>query len=121
MIKNGQRGEGRIGFIVTLIVVVVGLFVGIKVIPVRINAYQLEDTLRDEARFASANRTDDAAIKKRILENAQSLNIPLAPENVSIERSKKEVIVRAKFEQAIDLKFTVYTYRFDREQRAPVF
>ena len=121
MLKNGQRGEGRVGFIITLIVVVVLIFVGVKIIPVRINAYQLEDTLREEARYASANRNNDAAVKKRILEEAETLNIPLDPKNVTVKRNKKEVIVRARFEQPIDLKVTTYTFRFDAEQRAPVF
>ena len=121
MLKNGQRGEGRVGFIVALVIVMVGLFVGIKVIPVRINAYQLDDTLREEARFASVNRNSDAAIKKRILEHAHSLNIPLDPKNVTIQRIRKEVIVKAQFVQPIYLKVTVYNFRFEGEQRAPVF
>jgi len=121
MRKNGQRGEGRVGFIIALILVVSVIFVGLKVIPVRINAYQLDDALREEARFASVNRNKDSEIKQRILDQAKALNIPLAPENVTIKRSKKEVIVAAKFVQPIDLKVTVYTYRFEGEQRAPVF
>jgi len=121
MRKIGQRGEGRVGFIITLVLVIAGIFVGVKVIPVRINAYQLKDTLREEARFASVNHNSDSEVKQRILDQAQSLQIPLDPENVTIKRNKKEVIVRAKFVQPIDLKVTVYSYRFDEEQRAPVF
>jgi hypothetical protein len=121
MLKNGQRGEGRVGFIIALVLVLAGIFVGVKVIPVRINAYQLDDTLREEARFASVNRTKDTEIKQRIMDHAKALNIPLAPENVTIKRSKKEVIVAAKFVQPIDLKVTVYSFRFESEQRSPVF
>ena len=121
MLKNGQRGEGRVGFIVALVIVMVGLFVGIKVIPVRINAYQLDDTLREEARFASVNRNSDEEIKIRILEHAHILNIPLEAKNVTIERIRKEVIVTARFVQPIDLKVTTYNFRFEGVQRAPVF
>jgi hypothetical protein len=121
MLKNGQRGEGRVGFIIALVLVIGMIFVGLKVLPVRINAYQLEDTLREEARYASVNRNSDKEIKLRILEQAEALNLPLTAENVTIKRSKSEVIVRAQFVQPIDLKVTVYTYRYDGEQRAPVF
>jgi hypothetical protein len=121
MRKTGQRGEGRVGFIITLVVVIAGLFVGLKIIPVRINAYQLQDTLREEARFASVNHNNDSEVKQRILDQAESLNIPLDPKNVTIKRTKKEVIVRAQYVQPIDLKVTIYNYRFDEEQRAPVF
>ncbi len=54
-------------------------------------------------------------------ESRGTLNLPLTAENVTIKRSKSEVIVRAQFVQPIDLKVTVYTYRYDGEQRAPVF
>jgi hypothetical protein len=121
MRNRGQRGEGRIGFILTLVIVVVGVFVGLKVVPVRINAYQFEDLLREEARFASVNRNSDNEIRKRLLDSAQSLDIPLEPQNLTIKRNKKEVVIRAKYEKPVDLKVTVYTYRFDAEQRAPVF
>lgn len=40
---------------------------------------------------------------------------------MTIKRTRNEVIISARFEQPIDLKVTTYTYRFDAEQRAPVF
>lgn len=120
MRKSRQSGEGRTGFIITLAVVLVGIFVGLKVIPVRINAYQFRDTLRDEARYASAHR-NDAQVKERILDAAKGLEIPLEPKNVTIKRTRNEVVISARYEQPIDLKVTTYTYRFDAEQRAPVF
>jgi hypothetical protein len=116
-----ERGEGRLGFVVTLAVVVVAGWIGYKLIPVRINAYQFRDTLREEARYASVHRYSDEEIRKRILEEARSLAIPLDPDDLSISRSQKEVVIRAKYQQPIDLKLTTYIYRFDDEQRSPVF
>jgi len=120
MRKSGQRGEGRTGFIITLVVVLLGIFVGMKVIPVRISAYQFRDALREEARYASVHR-NDPLVKQRILESAEELKIPLEPKNLSIKRTRNKVVISARYEQPIDLKVTTYTYRFDAEQSAPVF
>lgn len=119
--KRDERGEGRVGFLVTLAVFAIGVFVAAKVVPVRINAYQLHDVLRNEARFASANRDADREVKQRILTEAKALEIPLKAEDVRITRTKREVVVHARFDQTVDLKFTTYTYRFDERERAPVF
>ena len=119
--RSGERGEGRLGFFVSVVAVACLGFVGFKVIPVRIQAYQFRDTLREEARFASVNRQTDGEIKERIMEEAQALNIPLEADNLKIERSRKEVVISAHYIQPIDLKLTTYTYRFREEQRSPVF
>ena len=49
------------------------------------------------------------------------MNIPLDPDHLSIQRNKVEVVITARYEQAINLQLTTYTYRFEEEQSAPVF
>jgi hypothetical protein len=115
-----QRGEGRAGFIITLAIVLVLIFVGMKVIPVRIDAYQFRDTLREEARYASVHKNDQE-VRKRIMESAAEMQIPLDAKNLTIKRTRNSVVISARYEQPIDLKVTTYTYRFDAEQSAPVF
>ena len=43
-LAHSQRGSGRVGFIVALAIFLAAVFAGVKIIPVRINAYQLDDT-----------------------------------------------------------------------------
>ena len=81
--SDNQRGEGRVGFIITLAVFIAMGFVAFKVLPVRIAAYQFRDVLRDEARYATAHH-NDAETKKRILVKAESMNIPLDPDHLSM-------------------------------------
>jgi hypothetical protein len=38
-----------------------------------------------------------------------------------MERTSHEMIISAKYEQTIDLKVTKYVYKFDHEERAPLF
>ena len=118
--RNGERGDGRIGFLVSLALLGMGIFVGAKVIPVRVNAYEFRDFIQEECRFA-ATRSHDEEIFKRVLDKAHDLQLPLDKKNLHMERTTHEMIISAKYEQTIDLKVTKYVYKFDHEERAPLF
>jgi hypothetical protein len=120
MFLRGQRGEGRISFIITLAVFLSGVFVAVKVVPVKISGYQFREALRDEARRAVTHRQDERIVDN-LMDTAAALEIPIERGGISILRTKKEVIITAKYEQAVDLKVTKYTYRFDAKQKAPLF
>ena len=118
--KNRERGEGRLGFIITLVVFLVGVFLAVKIVPVRIDGYQFREMLREEARYASIHRNDSVVVQ-RILDTAESLNIPLKKENLKIRRTKVEVVISVSYEKPVDLNVGTYTYRFHTEQKAPLF
>ena len=118
--RHRERGEGRLGFLVSLALLGTGIFLGVKVIPVRVNAYEFRDFIQEECRFA-ATRANDKEIWTRIYEKAQELRLPLEKKNLHMERTTHEMIISAKYEQTIDLKVTKYVYKFDHEERAPLF
>jgi len=118
--RHRERGEGRAGFIITLAVFLVLVFLAVKIVPVRVDGYQFKEVLRKEARQAAVHR-NDAAVIERILDEAESMNIPLEQKNLSIRRSKVKVVISARYEKPVDLKVGTYTYKFDSEQSAPIF
>lgn len=117
---QSQRGEGRVGFIITLVAFIAAAFVVVKIVPVRVDGYNFRDTLRQEARFAAIHR-DDEEVRKRIMDQAEVLEVPLEPKNLTIRRTVADVIITASYDQTIDLKFTTYTYRFRGQEKAPLF
>jgi hypothetical protein len=118
--RNGERGEGRLGFIITLALFLVGVFLAVKIVPVRVDGYQFREVLREEARYAAVNHNDKVVIE-RILDSAESMNIPLDKDDLSIKRTKVEIIISASYEKPVDLKLGTYTYRFRTQQKAPLF
>jgi hypothetical protein len=120
--RNGsnQRGEGRIGLLIAIIVIGVAVFVGAKVIPVRIKAYEFKDHIRQEARHAAIHK-DNNKMVKRIMDKALDLELPINAKDLKVKRTNSEVIVKASFEQPIDLKFYTYVYKFNTTERAPLF
>jgi hypothetical protein len=118
--RNAERGDGRIGFLISLAVLGIGIFLGAKIIPVRVSAYEFRDFIQEECRFA-ATRNNDKEILKRVFDKAKDLRLPLEKKNLHMERTTHEMIISAKYEQTIDLKVTKYVYKFDHEERAPLF
>ena len=115
-----QRGSGRVGFLVTLTLLLCAIFVGFKVIPVRITAYNFRDVLRQEARWGAV-RKSDASVAKRILEQADDLEIPLERKNLLVRRTKSKIIITVEYEQPIDLALGTYMYKFRAKEQAPLF
>lgn len=119
-VRTSERGEGRIGFLIAIAILGAGAFVFSKIIPVRVNAYEFRDFIQEECRFA-ATRNHDEDIYKRIMAKAHDLDLPLDKKNLHMERTTHEMVISAKYEQTVDLKFTKYVYKFDHEERAPLF
>ena len=120
MRRDAQSGEGRIGLIIALAVVGIAIFLGIKIIPVRIAAYEFKDFVQEEAQAGSLRKTD-AIVVQRILEKAEELEIPLKKQDLKVRRTQSEMIITAKYVQPIDLKVKTYEFRMDIKERAPLF
>jgi hypothetical protein len=120
MRRNNERGSGRISLLVTLAVVGIVAFAGIKIIPVRINAYNFRDVMREECRMGAV-RNSDQKIAERIMERAEELEVPLKRKDLRIKRTQSKMIISAKYDQAVDLKVATYTYKFDETESAPLF
>ncbi len=118
--RSNQRGEGRLGLVVALVIVAVAIFLAVKFVPAKIAAYEFGDFLEKECRYA-ANRQKDSTIVDRIMEKAEEMEIPLKKKNLTVRRTRSEMIIKASYEQTLDLKVTTYVYKFDREERAPLF
>ena len=118
--RKGARGEGRVGLLVALAVVGIGVFLGVKIIPVRINAYEFRDYVEQECRTAALTR-DDKRIAKNIMEKAGDLELPLERKNLQLKRTSSEMIIKASFQMPIDLKVTTYNFQYAVDTRAPLF
>jgi hypothetical protein len=109
-----------VGLVIGLALVGIAIFLGAKFIPVKVAAYEFRDTIREECRLGAV-RSTDAAVRKRIMEKAAELEIPLKGKNLTIQRTPSRMIITARYEQPIDLKVTTYVYRFDHKEKAPLF
>lgn len=120
MIRLGSRnGQGKIGCILWLLVLAAVIGIAAKLIPIKIASAELADFMEEQAMFAG--RSDIATIKKRILDRAQELDLPLDKKNLSVEKRGGRVRMRATYTVPVELPGYTYYWDFEHIIDRPVF
>ncbi len=117
---RNERGEGRFGTMVGLLVLAITIYLGFKVVPVMIRSYEFRDYLEEQARFA-ALRSDDDEVRDRVLRKARELELPVNGRDIRVNRGSNRFDINVKY--TVPIKTPVYTYDwvFDEKQTAPLF
>jgi hypothetical protein len=63
--------------------------------------YQFEDAVKEAAQFSDRNKADDLAA--RVLDIAERMEIPLAPDQLSITREQRRVTVDAAYARTVEI------------------
>jgi len=114
-----ERGEGNFGCLIGLIVMLIGIFIAFKMIPVKVKAAELREVVQDEAK--SAGTHGDDRIRAAILAKAKENGLPVTEENVKIERTTSEISVDVNY--VVPIAFPGYTYNWHIQhyQKNPIF
>jgi hypothetical protein len=117
-IRYRQRGEGKVGCTVTLLVFIILVAAGIKIVPVLWNDNQLKD-YADDACLRAMNGPAEA-LQKDIQKKARELDIQEALAAGAIKVTKtgdREGIctVHLKYGRTVDL-YGIFSFRKDVDQ-----
>jgi hypothetical protein len=117
--RQGQAGDGKLGCILWSLLLVAGILVGVKAIPVKIATSELYDFMVEQAKWAG--HTPAEVIQKRIVNKANELDLPVDPKFVSAEKLGDKIRMKADF--TVPLEFPGYTYdwNFDLQVERPIF
>jgi hypothetical protein len=117
--SRAQAGDSKIGCILWLALLAIGVLIGYKAIPVKIKTSELYDFMVEQAKWAAT--TSEETLEKRILAKAKELDLPIDPRQVNTEKSNDRVRMRATF--TVPLEFPGYTYNwaFDLQVERPIF
>jgi hypothetical protein len=110
--SHGERGESKIPLILMILLLAAIIFVLIKVVPPRVNAYEFKDFMDSYARNESWQR-DEEGNRKDLLDKANSLGLPIKPENITVERRGSRIKLRAVFDVPVDLKVKTWVLHYD--------
>ena len=116
---RGQKGEGQLGCVFGLIVLLIGVFVAYKMIPVKVKAAELRGEVVDEAK--QAGMRSDAQIRAVILATALREGLPVTEEAIKITRGGNQITVDVQY--VVPLEFPGFTYQWKFHHRAenPIF
>ena len=119
MRNRRERGEGQFGCLVGLVVLLIAGLIAYKMIPVKVKAADLRETIISEAR--SAGQHGDAQIRKQILAKAQQIGLPVADKDVIISRASGNISVKVSYTVPVDFPGYVYDWHFSVSAENPIF
>jgi hypothetical protein len=120
MVRNrGERGEGQLGCLIGLVLLLAAGLVAYKVIPVKVRAAEMRDVVIDEAR--SAGQNPDSRIMQTILTRAKHLDLPVTENNVSIVRGGGMIRIDVKYTLEVDFPGYTYVWNFHHKAENPLF
>jgi hypothetical protein len=96
------------------ILLVVGvIYLGYLAVPMYISNMQLEEYMNDTALRASVGtRQTESELREAVLREAQSMRIPLQPENIFVQRDMKDWMIWGEYDVQIDFPFYPFKLHF---------
>jgi hypothetical protein len=104
--RRGERGEGRLKALIYTAILVIGVFVAFKVVPLYVTQYELKDKMEEQARFAVVNRYSDDQIRDNIFRVIQDLDIPAKREDIKVGPTNHGISISVDYSVPVD--FLVY-------------
>jgi hypothetical protein len=112
--QTRERGGSKLNLLITLIVLAALAFTAIKIVPVYVEAYQFQDSIEAESRFALTGypkkSLDD--IKDDIFKKVQELDIPAKREDIRLNVTNGSVEIGLDYTVPIDLKVYQFNLQF---------
>jgi hypothetical protein len=115
MAKWDQRGDSKLGCVVSLVLLALAIVIAVKAVPVRVAVADLEDFCVREAEHASLRhefqgRTPEQQITDEILIEAQKENLPVSRDHIKVWRDTQDEHIQVTYNVVID--FLVYKYNW---------
>lgn len=104
--QRSQRGEGRLRAIIYTVILVTLVFVAIKLVPLYVAEYQLQDKMNEQAKFAVINRYTEDQIRDILMKVIRDLDIPATRDDIKLTSTNHGVSISISYNVPVD--FLVY-------------
>ena len=118
-----ERGEGRIGLIIALIVVAVAVYVGLKIIPLKVALFSFSDKIEQKLQRSSWRSYDQAKDEtiKFVRLAAEYTGYPTDGLKITMPSPRAaEMIIVVDWQIPLDFTVTQYTWNYHLEKHAPM-
>lgn len=116
---NPRHGQGKLGCILWLLVLLAVVGIAAKLIPIKIKSAEFHDYMEEQVMFAGRAGTE--TLRKRIMGRAKDLEIPLDKKNLIVERRGGRIRIRATYTIPVELPGYTYDWDFEHIIDRPVF
>lgn len=114
--RNLQRGGSRVKLFLTLALLGSMIFAGIKILPIYVNNYQMQDAIESEARFAIGNRLGAKDIRDNVWKKVNEIGIPADQDSLKVAANQGAVQISLDYSVPVDL--LVYKFTLDFHDHA---
>jgi hypothetical protein len=113
-----RRGASSMGCLFTLLIVAAAIYFGVNIGEVYWRAYQFEDDMRQEVKFAAHSAND--VIIMHLRASADSLGLPDDAHHIAIHRTNQSISVEAEYDERIELPMYVRDKHFHPYAEGPL-
>jgi hypothetical protein len=117
---HSERGEGNIGCILWVLVLILVVMVAWKAIPAKLSTTKLYDYMDELAKFNAASKPPDE-LKKMILNRAKDLDITVDPNNVVVARKGDSIHMDIQYQMPVTVLGFTYQWNFHQTLDRPIF
>ena len=108
---TARRGLSSLGCLVTLLLIAAVVYFAINIGEHYFRFYQYQDSMRQEVKFAAHN--SDALILRHLRERADSLGLPEAAGEVSLQRDGRHIELESEYYVHLELPLYVKEIRLN--------
>ena len=108
--RRGERGEGRLKFLITIAILAVVAYAGYQYVPVALKAYQFKDYMQQTVDKASALGQNGEWVKTQLKASFNDYDVP--PE-ATITTTQREGRLEATVQFTRPVILPLYTYQYD--------
>lgn len=118
--RKGERGEGRLKFLLVLAILAVVGYSCYQYVPVAVQAYRLKDAMQQTVNIAAVQpQTTSDSLKKLLTDRAQEYGAPPPPATqVGVTQAEGRWQARVQYTREVPLPFYTYQYNFDNTVRS---
>ena len=114
-----ELGEGQMGCLFGLIILLIGVFIAYKMIPIKVKAAEVRQVTEDESK--SAGMHNDKQIVETILRTARNDQLPITEDNIHINRAANTIQIDVEYDVPVDFPGHTYMWHFHHHTDNPIF
>ena len=120
---GNNRGEGKAGCLLMLLLVVISLFLGYKIAPVYMDKINFEDEMARIVNRAGAENWRDKSIRDQIVTSARGFGFSIEKSHIKVDRtgrfqSASRLHVTMTYERPVEFPGYRYVFHFESEATA---
>jgi hypothetical protein len=123
MVRNmssGERGEGKFGCFLTLLLIIAFVYIGIQALPVYLDRMDFEEGMARLASQSGVSNWNNQQIVDRIKALARSEDFSVEVEKIEIRRTTgfqavPEIKIRVDYWREVEFPGYIHTFRFTSE------